>query len=100
MAFALAKILVLFATFIAYPKRLEYVDRLVDIDSYDELRADKIGRIIIMLSERLEITGVRKSTLSEISKGYISFIDWCDNSGHHNVLQDAKKCQRRSSILY
>ncbi|MEW8646712.1 MAG: hypothetical protein AB2563_11490 [Candidatus Thiodiazotropha endolucinida] len=62
--------------------------RLVNLKSLNKQRCRIIADVIKYLAERLEYSGISRSTLSELVTSFITFIDWCDTSGHQNVLNN------------
>ncbi|MET0065539.1 MAG: hypothetical protein ABW076_04260 [Candidatus Thiodiazotropha sp.] len=75
------------------PRKNGTYERLVDIKSIDKKRVISIGEVVNLLSEYLISGRLAKSTLSERTRSFIRFMDWCDNSGHSNVLYDAECAQ-------
>ncbi|MEW8053621.1 MAG: hypothetical protein AB2809_25005 [Candidatus Thiodiazotropha sp.] len=75
------------------PRENGTYERLVDLESFDEKRVVSINDVINVLADYLHSGRLKKSTLSELTRSFIRFMDWCDNSGHLNVLYDVESAR-------
>ncbi|MCU7868304.1 MAG: hypothetical protein KZQ98_07185 [Candidatus Thiodiazotropha sp. (ex Lucinoma borealis)] len=75
------------------PRENGTYERLVDLDSFDKKRVVSINDIINVLASYLLSGRLKKSTLSELTRSFIRFMDWCDDSGHLNVLYDVESAR-------
>jgi hypothetical protein len=62
--------------------------RLVDLSSFDPVRASQVRTLVGLISECL-VSGTRNVRSIDTShRHFIQFIDWCDIHGHSDVLAD------------
>jgi integrase len=68
-------------------RRKRNAGRKVDRASFNQKRADRVGRLIGYCSEAFAHSGRRATTLRSMIQIFIgSFMDWVDANGHVNVL--------------
>lgn len=75
------------------PRENGTYERLVDLESFEKKRVVSINDVINVLADYLLSGRLKKSTLSELTRSFIRFIDWCDDSGHVNVLYDVESAR-------